>query len=103
MTADPPSRYSPTEDTEDISGLDRDDNRFWYERFPKGYFMYSLRTGEFHLFRHVHGYITIAPATEIADGMDVTYFRLLVQDEIDEKPDAKLDEDGESWVYWTLK
>lgn len=107
MTADSPknSRYSPPQNAEDLMKVpcwDRD-NSFWYRRFPKGYLMYSLRTGEFHLCRHVSGQITVVPETEIADGMDVTYFRLLVRGEIDEKPDAKLEENGESWVYWTLK
>ena len=88
------------EKARDLKGDDRWRTDYWFKTFPKGYFMYDRLSGK--------AYVYQAPLDLADDCAGLTdpgeaYLKLFAAGKISPDPEAKLDENGESWLYWGLK
>lgn len=84
----------------DLKGDDRWRTDYWFKTFPKGYFMYSPLSGEACVYEDP---LDLADDYQGHADPGKTYLKLLLADMISPDPEAKLDENGESWLYWGLK
>jgi len=84
----------------DLKKDDRWRTDYWFKAFPKGYFMYERNTGEALVY---YDPLDLADDDEGRTEPGEAYLKLFAAGLISPDPEAKLDENGESWLYWRLK